>query len=129
MNKAQLEQKILDVIDGMTNGERFEIYRDGCERFDYVDDMVFSMDEFDELEGNRRPFSEIYEDLGADFSFDDDYYYLDGYGLYRSFNNIEDTDRVDVFEDIIDGMIDDKYDFGNPKIAEVFEEVRSGEDE
>lgn len=128
MDKAQLEQKILDVIDGMTNSERFEIYQEGCSYCDYMEDMVYPMDEFDELEGNRRHFSEIYEDLGSDFNFDDDYYYLDGYGMYRSFNDIRDTDRADVFNDIIDGMIMDKDDFGSPEIAKVFEEVED-EDE
>lgn len=127
MNKAQLEQKILDVIDGMTNGERFEIYQEGCDCCDYMEDMVYLMDEFDELEGTRRHFSEIYKDLGSDFNFNDDYYYLDVYGMYRSFNDIRDTDRADVFDDIIDVMIMDKCDFGSPKIAKVFEEARSEE--
>lgn len=122
MNKAQLEQKILDVIDGMTNSERFEIYQEGCNCCGYMEDMVYPMDEFDELEGNRRHFSEIYEDLGSDFNFDANYYYLDGYGMYRSFNDIRDTDRADVFDDIIDVMIMDKCDFGNPKIAEAEED-------
>lgn len=127
MDKAQLEQKILNVIDGMTNSERIAIYQEGCDCYNYMEDMVYPMYEFDELEGNRRHFSEVYKDLGADFNFDDDYYYLDGYRMYRSFNDIRDTDRADVFDDIIDGMIIDKYDFGSPKIAEVYEEAENEE--
>lgn len=47
--------------------------------------------------------------------------------MYRSFNDIRDTDRADVFDDIIDVMVMDECDFGSPKIAKVFEEVRSEE--
>lgn len=126
MNKAQLKQKILDALNKMSEDERIEIYNDGCVHFNYTDGMAFSMNGFDELEGNR-PFSEIYRNLTDNFNFDDDYYYLDGYGHYRSFSNIIDSFCAYVFDDLIDSAIDDKYDFGNPKIAEVFEEVRSEE--
>ena len=126
MNKAQLKQKILDTLSKMSEGERVEIYNDGCVHFNYTDSMAFSMNGFDELEGNR-PFSEIYRNLTDNFNFNDDYYYLDGYGHYRSFSNIMDSFCAYVFDDLIDSAIDDEFDFGSPKIAEVFEEVRSEE--
>ena len=126
MNKAQLKQKILDAFNKMSEGERVEIYNNGCVHFNYTDGMAFSMNGFDELEGNR-PFSEIYRNLTDNFNFNDDYYYLDGYGHYRSFSNIMDSFCAYVLDDLIDYAIDDEYDFGSPKIAEVFEEVRSEE--
>lgn len=126
MNKVQLKQKILDALNGMSESERVEIYNDGCVHFNYTDGMAFSMNGFDELEGNR-PFSEIYRNLTDNFNFNDDYYYLDGYGHYRSFSNIMDSFCAYVFDDLIDSAIDDEFDFGSPKIAKVFEEVRSEE--
>lgn len=127
MNKAQLKQKILDVIKGMSESERVAIYQKGCDCYNYVDDMIFPMDKFDEREG-KRSFSEVYEHIDAhDFSFNDDYYYLDGCAYYRSFSNIMDSYCAYVLDDLIDYAIDDEYDFGSPKIAKVFEEVRSEE--
>lgn len=129
MDKAQLKQQILDVIKGMSESERIAIYLNGCEHFSWLDDMFFPMDKFDEREGKRH-FSEVYEHIDAhDFSFNDDYYYLDGCGYYRSFSNIMDSYCAYVLDDLIDYAIDDEFDFGSPKIAEVFEEVRSGENE
>jgi len=129
MDKAQLKQQILDVIKGMSENERVAIYQEGCDCYNYVDDMIFPMDKFDEREG-KRPFSEVYEYIDVhDFSFNDEYYYLDGCGYYRSFSNIMDSYCAYVFDDIIDGMIMDKCDFGSPKIAEVFEETEDEEDE
>lgn len=129
MNKAQLKGKILDVLNRMSESERIAVYQDGCKHFGYVDDMIFPMGEFDELEGNSRPFSEVYRDLTDDFSFNDEYYYLDGYTHYHSFSNIEDSDRADILDDLIDYAVDDEYDFSNSEIAEVFEEAGSEEDE
>lgn len=129
MNKTQLKQKILDALKGMSEGERIEIYQDGCEYFNYTDDMVFSMSDFDEMEGDQRPFSEVYRDIDAkDFSFSDDYYYLDGYAHYHSFSNIEDSELADIFDEFIDSAIDEEYDFSDPKIAEIFEEAEDEEE-
>lgn len=127
MDKAQLKQKILNVIKGMSENERVAIYQEGCDCYNYVDDMIFPMDKFDEREGKRH-FSEVYEHIDAhDFSFNDDYYYLDGCGYYRSFSNIMDSYCAYVLDDLIDYAIDDEFDFGSPKIAKVFEEARSEE--
>lgn len=129
MDKVQLKQKILDALNGMSEGERIAIYQEGCDRYNYTDDMVFSMDEFDELEGNQRPFSEVYRDIDdKDFSFSDDYYYLDGYAHYHSFSNIEDSELADLFDEFIDSAIDEEYDFSDPKIAEIYEEAEYEEE-
>lgn len=127
MDKVQLKQKILDALNGMSESERVTIYQEGCDCYNYVDDMIFPMDKFDEREGKRH-FSEVYEHIDAhDFSFNDDYYYLDGCGYYRSFSNIMDSYCAYVLDDLIDYAIDDEFDFGSPKIAKVFEEARSEE--
>ena len=120
MDKAQLKQKILNVIKGMSENERVAIYQEGCDCYNYVDDMIFPMDKFDEREGKRH-FSEVYEHIDAhDFSFNDDYYYLDGCGYYRSFSNIMDSYCAYVLDDLIDYAIDDEFDFGSPKNCQSF---------
>ena len=123
MNKAQLKQKILDALNGMSESELVEAYQNGCNHYNCPDDMIFPMDEFDELEGNQRPFSEVYRDLTNDFSFSGDYYYLDGYAHYHSLSDVQNSELLaDAFDDFVESAIDDEYDFGSPKIAEIFEE-------
>lgn len=129
-DKCQLKQLILGVVDEMSEGERIAVYQDGCEHFNYLDDMVFPMMDFDELEGGHRPFSEVYRDIDTDnFSFNDNYYYLDGYAYYHSFSRIKDCQLADLLDDFIDSAIDEEYDFSDPKIAEVFEVFEEVEDE
>ena len=123
MNKAQLKQKILDALNGMSESELVEAYQNGCNHYNCPDDMIFPMYEFDELEGDHRPFSEVYRDLTNDFSFSDDYYYLDGYAHYHSLSDVQNSELLaDAFDDFVESAIDDEYDFGSPKIAEIFEE-------
>ena len=123
MNKAQLKQKILDALNGMSESELVEAYQNGCNHYNCTGDMIFPMDEFDELEGNQRPFSEVYRDLTDDFSFNDEYYYLDGYAHYHSLSDVQNSELLaDAFDDFVESAIDDEYDFGSPKIAEIFEE-------
>ena len=125
MNKVQLKQKIQDVLNGMSEGERVAIYNDGCDYFNYTDDMAFPMNEFDVLEGNR-PFSEIYRNIDFDdFSLDNDYYYFDSNWHYHSFDYIEDSELAVVFDDLINSAIHDEYNFGNSEIAEIYEEVEN----
>lgn len=131
MNKTQLKRAILDEFRNMSEGEAVEAYQNGCEHFNYTGDMIYPMDEFDELEGSQRPFSEVYRDIdNDDFSFSDDYYYLDGYAHYHSLSDFKDSELfADAIDDFVDGAIDDEYDFGSPKIAEIFEEAEDEEDE
>lgn len=129
-DKRRLKQMILDVVDEMSEGERVAVYQDGCKHFNYPDDMAFPMAYFDALEGNRRPFSEVYRDIDTDnFSLNDDYYYLDGYAHYHSFRRIEDSQLADLLDDFIDSAIDEEYDFSDPKIAEVYKDFEEFEDE
>lgn len=128
MNKIQLKRAILDELKDMGEGEFIEAYQNGCNHYNCPDDMIFPMDEFDEMEGTHRPFSEVYRDLTDDFSFNDEYYYLDGYAHYHSFNNIMDSDLVNVFEDLLDYAIDDEYNFESMKIAEIYEKAKEEEE-
>ena len=130
MDKAQLKQKILDALNGMSESELVKAYQNGCNHYNCPDDMIFPMDEFDELEGNQRPFSEVYRDLTDDFSFNDEYYYLDGYAHYHSLSDVQNSEFLaDAIDDFVESAIDDEFDFGSPKIAEIFEEAEDEEDE
>lgn len=127
MNKAQLKREILNAFYSMSEDERMAIFQNGCIRYDLQDYMIFPMDDFHEREDNR-PFSKVHINLSDDLRFDDEYYYFDSCGHYHSFNNIMDSDLVNVFDDLLDYAIDDEYHFESMKIAEIYEEARSEEE-
>lgn len=127
MNKAQLKREILNAFYSMSEDERKAILQNGCIRYDLPEYMIFPMDEFHEREDNR-PCSKVCINLSDDLRFDDEYYYFGSYGHYHSFNNIMDSDLVNVFEDLLDYAIDDEYNFESMKIAEIYEKAKEEEE-
>ena len=72
------------------------------------DDRCYSMDEIDEILGDRKP-SELLNMASSDFNYNDDYFYFNGYGNLESCNYKEDR-YLDVFthKEILDEYLD-KY--------------------
>jgi hypothetical protein len=72
------------------------------------DDRCYSMDEIDEILGDRKP-SELLNMVSSDFNYNDDYFYFNGYGNLESCDYKEDR-YLDVFthEEILDEYLD-KY--------------------
>lgn len=130
MDKAQLKREILNTFYSMSDDEFIKAYKKGCTYFNCMSDEIFPMSEFNEREGNLRPFSEIYEDIDTDdFSFNCEYYYIDAYRRYHSFNHITDEECfVRILDIFVDEAIDGEYDFGSPKIAEIYEKAKEEEE-
>jgi hypothetical protein len=72
------------------------------------DDRCYSMDEIDEILGDRKP-SELLSMVSSDFNYNDDYFYFNGYGNLESCDYKEDR-YLDVFthKEILDEYLD-KY--------------------
>jgi hypothetical protein len=72
------------------------------------DDRCYSMDEIDEILGDRKP-SELLNMVSSDFNYNDDYFYFDGYGNLESCDYKEDR-YLDIFthKEILDEYLD-KY--------------------
>ena len=72
------------------------------------DDRCYSMDEIDEILGDRKP-SELLNMVSSDFNYNDDYFYFNGYGNLESCDDKADV-YLDVFthKEILDEYLD-KY--------------------
>jgi hypothetical protein len=72
------------------------------------DDRCYSMDEIDEILGDRKP-SELLNMVSSYFNYNDDYFYFNGYGNLESCDYKEDR-YLDVFthKEILDEYLD-KY--------------------
>ena len=130
MNKSQLKREILNAFYGMSDEEFIKAYKKGCTAFNCLCDKIVPMSEFNEREGKLRPFSEVYEDIDVDdFSFSCEYYYIDTYERYHSFNHITDEEYfIRILDIFVDEAVDGEYDFGNPKIAEIYEKAKEEEE-
>ena len=89
-------EKIFETLD---DSEKVELWNELCDEYRY-EETLFSMDELDDLLGDKKP-SELLTMVDDDFNYNDDYFYFDGYGRLCSVNYLEiffETGRGDIGE-------------------------------
>ena len=110
--------------------ELVSLWNEYCEKNNYYDDRIFSMDEFNELYSGCSPL-EILDAVDRDFNTNDDWFKCGIYGC-ESFDYISDSIDMDsVIEYIIDNddnLYDDTIQSFLDEIEEL-EEEDEGEDE
>ena len=113
-----MEERIREILEGMTADEYVQVWNDYCDKNRYTDDMVYSMTEFDYLYETFSPLEIVRAVEGNSFNSDDDYFVTTIYGVKSSCDPLSLT--------YIDGLIDDierdRDDFGVSEIRELFEE-------
>ena len=77
-------EKIFETLD---DSEKVELWNVLCGEYCY-EETLFSMDELDDLLGDKKP-SELLAMVDDDFNYNDDYFYFDGYGRLCSVNYLE----------------------------------------
>lgn len=92
-------EKFEEIFNNLNDAEKIELWNDLCDDYAY-DERLYNMDDLDELLGDRKP-SELLTMVDDDFSYNDDYFYFDGYGRLCSVKYLEiffETGRGDVSE-------------------------------
>ena len=97
--KGMTFEKFEEIFNNLNDAEKIELWNDLCDDYAY-DERLYNMDDLDELLGDRKP-SELLTMVDDDFSYNDDYFYFDGYGRLCSVKYLEiffETGRGDVSE-------------------------------
>lgn len=85
--KGMTFEKFEEIFKTLDDSEKVELWNELCDDYRY-EETLFSMDELDDLLGGRKP-SELLTMVHADFNYNDDYFYFDGYGRLCSVNYLE----------------------------------------
>ena len=85
--KGMTFEKFEEIFKTLDDSEKVELWNELCDDYRY-EETLFSMDELDGLLGDRKP-SELLTMVHADFNYNDDYFYFDGYGRLCSVNYLE----------------------------------------
>lgn len=92
-------ERFKEPFDSRYDSEKIELWNNLCDDYAY-EERLYHMDDLDELLGDRKP-SELLTMVDDDFSYNDDYFYFDGYGRLCSVKYLEiffETGRGDVSE-------------------------------
>ena len=92
-------ERFKELFDSRYDSEKIELWNNLCDDYAY-EERLYHMDDLDELLGDRKP-NELLTMVDDDFSYNDDYFYFDGYGRLCSVKYLEiffETGRGDVSE-------------------------------
>lgn len=80
-----LRERISEIVQNFTSREIVGQWNIYCEEHNYMDDWIYSMSEFDEIEAGKSPW-DIARDCfyGRHFNPSDDYFWFNGYANLES---------------------------------------------
>jgi|DEB0MinimDraft_10_1074344.scaffolds.fasta_scaffold61685_2 hypothetical protein len=99
----EMAQKLAKDLEFMDEHELYDAWHIRCEEFNYMDDSIFDMDDFNELMNGYEPTYIADRISFGEFSSNHDYFKFDGYGNLESTNYL--SDFID-FEDFADEIMD-----------------------
>lgn len=97
--KGMTYETFKELFNSLNDAEKIELWNDLCDDYAY-EERLYNMDDLDELLGDRKP-SELLTMVDDNFSYNDDYFYFDGYGRLCSVKYLEiffETGRGDIEE-------------------------------
>jgi hypothetical protein len=112
-------EKLLKIIDELDDSEKIRIYNEVKESENYFDDLIYSMDDFDEINNHLTAWEVARACFYGDFRPCDHYWNYDGYGNFRSFDFL--SDKIDA-DEIADYIEENEESFYICEIEELFEE-------
>ena len=113
-------QNIVFALQDMDDSDLIALWNERCDACNYMDDCIYNMCEFNDICGSwllpsiDNDLLEIIDRVKIDFNdFDssDDYFYIDGYGHYVSFNSLEwSKDAPFNYDELAEAIMDGKVD-------------------
>lgn len=126
--EKRLYDRIVETIENMSDSEQVELWREYCETVNYFDDIIYSMDEIDELLYGQKP-SEILSSVSSSFNYFDNWFFYNGYGHICSCSYPNADNSPFNSSDIASEVCDRNDSFHNDEIDEILEEYYYCEDE
>ena len=99
-------KKIKSALDEMSTAELVNTHNEYCNSIDYMDDYVYSMDEFDEIMSSQSPWEIARCAYYGNFCPAHDYFWFNGYGNLCSADFQPDIIRTEDIAEYIDANDD-----------------------
>lgn len=141
--REQLAKQILEVLKGLDDGDVVNVWNEYCERNNYYDDRLESMDLLNEIYAGQEP-TEIlrrafygHDQFGdnSEFNPNRDYFYFNGYGNLVSvecvgWNEYTNKFMFDRFDEdaVVDYVLDNMDGLDCDEITEILDNYENGID-
>lgn len=121
-----MEQKIKAIIEKMDDGDKIALWNESCYECNHCDDVIYSMDEFDEIVDGYSPLDIVRKTYySRNFDPNSAYFYFNGYANLASFDFADDEGSPFDIDDLVGRIVRNENAFGCDEIAAVL----NGEDD
>ena len=125
-----MEEKIKAIIEKMDDGDKVALWNESCRECNYCDDVIYSMDEFDEIVGGFSPLDIVRKICGSgNFNPNSAYFCFDGNANLVSIDCPDAEESPFYLDDLVDCIMQHENAFGCDEIAAVLNGEDDEEDE
>lgn len=115
-----MKAKLMELLENMDAEDLRNVSNEYDEVVCCYDDVIYRMDEFDDVFQGVTPTDIAKRILGEDFSLDDDYFVFTIYGI-ESFSRFNLINYVDI-EEVVEYIIENKNCLGNSDVDDMLKE-------
>ena len=120
-----MKAKLMELLENMDAEDLRNVSNEYNEVVCCYDDVIYRMDEFDNVFQGWTPTDIAKRILGEDFSLDDDYFVFTIYGI-ESFSRFNLINHVDI-EEVVEYIIENKNCLGNSDVDDILKEYGENE--
>ena len=122
-------ERIRAALEAMKTPDIIAIHNEYCINYHYIDDYIYSMDDFDDIVSGYTPYSlALCLFNGHHFNPADDYFFFNGYANLESINFYDDEYSPVYLDDLTDCIIRNDEDFNNEELRRILDEDEEEED-
>ena len=118
-------EKIKSALDEMSTAELVNVHNAYCDAANYMDDYIYSMDDFDEIMSGQSPWEIARCAFYGDFCPAHDYFWFNGYANLCSADYRPEIINT---EDIAKYIDENDDDLGDADLAEILDDEEDEED-
>lgn len=126
-NNMTRYEAIKEVLEDMHISDIVSVYNAYCDSCNYMDNYIYSMEEFDEFMSNIEPWKVARACYYGDFCPDHDYFYYNSCGNLNSFDFIESDTPISI-DDIAEYIDNQENTLNNDELYKVINEFKESEE-
>ena len=125
-----MRDEVKEMLMDMDDCDLVAIHNEYCEKVNYVDDMIYSMGEFDEIypADGKSALDIIRDAMGGSFNPDDDWFRWNGWGNLDSTDTPDEGDWIDI-DEIADYIVENDDALRNDEIRDLMDEIEEENEE
>lgn len=123
----KLKEQLNELLESLCVRDLVYLHNEYCSATNGFDDVVYIMDEFDEIIGGQDPWWIACRVFYGNFNPNDDFFGFSAYGNLVSFDEYTLKDHIYI-EDIVDYITDNMDNLFNDEVQEILDEWQAMED-